>query len=880
MSAPQILQSALDYAERGFHVFPLHTPDPQGRCSCHKDCGNVGKHPRTMNGLKDATTDEATIRQWFRQWPDANIGIATGAASGFFVLDVDPRSGGSESLKTLLAQHGKFAQSVWAKTGGGGWHLLFKHPGGKIKSSAHALSSGLDVKGDGGYIVAAPSLHASGQTYAWGSEYDAIPDAPDWLQLLVTSPADTHTPRDTSHTSEGEIGEGRRNQTLTSLAGSMRRRGMTEAAIYAALVVENEARCSPPLADADVRKIANSVSRYAPEDPAYVFSDRTRKDAETKPERKSQATILVELASEAEFFHTADNEAYASVEIGGHLETWPLKSRGFRDWLMRRFYEMESKSPNTQGFQDALGVLYGRARFDGETREVHTRIAAHAGAIYVDLADEAWRIVQITAEGWSIVASADAPVRFRRSCGTKPLPEPVSGGTLNDLRCFVNVKDDTDWTLLLAWLVASLRPNLPLPLLALYGAQGSAKSTMARALSSLVDPAKAALRSAPRDERDLMSAARHRWCLTFDNLSQVSNSLSDALCRLATSGGLSTRKLYSDDEEMLFEALRPVIINGIEDLATRGDLLSRAVVLYLPAIKLDVRRKEADLWREFEGARPAICGALFDAVSIALGRVESVKLDGLPRMADFAAWAVAAEPAFGVPAGTFIEAYAGNRATANITALDESPLSEAVMKLLDSQPKLFWSGKASELLDELKRHVSEQMLRDKAWPKAANALTNKLRRLGPSLRVVGIAFRESRAGHTRAKVLTLEKVEKRPSASSASSADEQYQHLHADDDADDLSGADDLFVSADDLFVSADDPKNERPSAPNLKQTQGVTAIADDADDLLRAFSGMAGDEEPLSDEETELAAHLEGYGATRAEADATARRMFQDVPF
>ena len=605
-------------------------------------------------------------------------------------------------------------------------------------------------------------------------------------------------------------------------------------------------------------------------------------EPDEKPERKSQATILIEMASEAKFFHTSDGEAYASVEIAGHLETWPLKSRGFRDWLMRRFYEDASKSPSSQGYQDALGVLYGRARFDGEAREVHVRLAGHAGALYVDLADDDWRIVQITAAGWSVISSADAPVRFRRPRGMLLLPEPSSGGTLNALRRFVNVKDDADWTLVLAWLVASLRPNLPMPLLALYGAQGSAKSTTARVLSSLIDPSKAALRSAPRDERDLMIAARHRWCLTFDNLSQVSNSLSDALCRLATGGGLSTRELYSDDEEVLFEALRPVIINGIEDLATRGDLLSRAVVLYLPSFRQNARRKEVDLWREFEESRPSICGALFDAVSVALRRVESVKLDGLPRMADFAAWAVAAESAFGVPEGTFIAAYAGNRATANITALDESPLSEAVMKLLDSQPKPFWSGKASELLEELKQHVGEQTLRDKAWPKAANALTNKLRRLEPSLRAVRIDFRESRTGHTRAKVLTLEKVEKRSSASDTSSAgvsaDEQYQHVTAvdgaDDDADGLYNADDLSTNADDLSFSGS-------TAPNMQQTQEDTATADDADGLLHDLSGVpSATDEPLSDEAAELAAQLEYYGAPSGEADATARRMFQDVPF
>lgn len=543
-------------------------------------------------------------------------------------------------------------------------------------------------------------------------------------------------------------------------------------------------------------------------------------ETDAQPGRKSQATILVELATEANLFHTPDGEEYASVEIKGHLETWPLESTGFRDWLMRRFYEVTNKSPSRQGVQDALGVLNGRARFDGEAREVHTRIAEHAGAIYVDLADDAWRVVKIDAGGWSVIASADAPVRFRRPRGMLPLPEPTRGGSLSVLRRFVNVRDDADWTPLLAWLVASLRPNLPLPLLALYGPQGSAKSTTARLLSSLIDPAKAALRSMPRDERDLMIAARNRWCLTFDNLSHISGALSDALCRLSTGGGLSTRELYSNDEETLFEALRPVIINGIEDLATRGDLLDRAVVLYLPALTSKARRKEADLWREFEQAHPSICGALFDAVTVALHHLDSINLDGLPRMADFAAWAVAAEPAFGVPAGTFIAAYAANRATTNTIALDDSPVSGAVIKFLEAQPEPIWSGTPSELYEELKHHVSDQTLRDKAWPKAANRLTNKLRRLEPSLRAVGIDFRDdNRVGRARTRIVILEKLDETSSAPSASSTAAQTGHLTADDGAGDFN--------------------DNSSSAPNSQQKQANTE-PDDADDPMPGLSNAS----------------------------------------
>ncbi len=587
--------------------------------------------------------------------------------------------------------------------------------------------------------------------------------------------------------------------------------------------------------------------------------------------RKSQATVLIELASQAEFFHMSEGDAYASVEINGHLETWQLRSGGFRDWLMHRYYETEGKSPSSQALQDALNVLHGRARYEGKAREVHTRIATYEGAIYYDLGDDTWRVVRMTAAGWSVIASADAPVRFRRPRGMLPLPEPSRGGNIDELRSFVNVKDE-DWTLLVAWLVAGLRPNLPMPLLALYGAQGSAKSTTARVLASLIDPFKAALRSEPRDERDLMIAARNRWCLTFDNLSRISNSLSDALCRLATGGGLSTRELYSNDEETMFEALRPVIINGIEDLATRGDLLSRAVILYLPPLSGTERRKEADLWREFEQARPSICGALFDAVCIALGRFEGVELDSLPRMADFATWAVAAEPAFGVPAGTFIEAYAVNCATANTTALDDSPLSEAVVNLLEAQPTPIWSGRPSELLEELKRHVSEQTLRDRTWPKAANHLTNKLRRLEPSLRAIGIECRDSRIGKERTRIITLEKVDKLSSAPSVPSTDRQGSGLLADGLTDDPSNADDL------LKGTGDEP-GEVSSAHNSQQIQNDGAVAGDVDDTFRAIS----DSPPIeidSEEIRECAAIMEvDGGLSQKEAEQLARKMREPTP-
>ncbi|MCI0388981.1 MAG: bifunctional DNA primase/polymerase [Acidobacteria bacterium] len=284
------IEAARRYAKNGWPVFPVHTPtgDPAKPCSCrrvtcpqignhpcHKNtckdsgnhpchqsvCDSVGKHPRTKNGMHDASTDEAKIRQWWDTWEDANIGVATGKEAGFFVLDVDPRKGGAKALASLEAKHGKLPETRTADTGGGGLHHLFKYPDFPVKNSTGGLGPGLDIKGEGGAIVVAPSLHASGNRYRWRN-IEPIADAPEWFLRLLR---EAQKSRANGSAEVGEtIPQGQRNATLTSLAGTMRRRGMGAEEIEAALLVTNNKRCDPPLAEDEVRKVASSVCRYKP----------------------------------------------------------------------------------------------------------------------------------------------------------------------------------------------------------------------------------------------------------------------------------------------------------------------------------------------------------------------------------------------------------------------------------------------------------------------------------------------------------------------------------------------------------------------------------------------------------------------------------------
>jgi hypothetical protein len=313
------------------------------------------------------------------------------------------------------------------------------------------------------------------------------------------------------------------------------------------------------------------------------------------------------------------------------------------------------------------------------------------------------------------------------------------------LQEWVNVADD-DWPLLVAWLVAALRPRGPFPVLPLAGEQGSAKSTTERVLRELVDPNVAPLRSEPRNGRDLAIAANNGWILAYDNVSSIPDWLSDAFCRIATGGGFSTRELYTDTDEVLIDVQRPLVMNGITELAVRPDLLDRAIPLYLPRLRRWV--PEDEFFAGFHAARSRILGALLDAVVCALRDLELVEFNGQVRMADFAKWSMAAEPALSLQKGAFMRAYIGNRAEAVEITLEASPLYEPLVVVA----KDGFEGSATNLLDKLAALVDEK---GEAWPKTPAVLGGDLRRLAPVLRRVGIDVDFQREPRTRRRLIVI-----------------------------------------------------------------------------------------------------------------------------
>ena len=479
-----------------------------------------------------------------------------------------------------------------------------------------------------------------------------------------------------------------------------------------------------------------------------------------KGRRKSASTRCLEMCADLELWHTPDQEPYTSFLVEGHRETWPINSTGFRRWLAGEFYRVETQALTGEARSEVLGVLSGRACFEVRSveRPAPVRLAHHEGAVYVDLADKAWRQICVTAEGWSIIEAKGSPVYFRRSQGMLALPTPTSGGSLAALRSVFNVANEDSWTLIVAWLVGCFSPG-PYPILVLTGQQGTGKSTAGSLLRAVSDPNKAPLRTAPRDERDIAIAASNSFVVAYDNLSTLKDWLSDSLCRLSTGGGLGTRTLYENSEETVFAYKRPCVLTSIEDVIERGDLLDRAVLAELEPIPESGRRTEITLWAEMDAAAPGIVGGLLDAVSGALRHLPTTRLNDLPRMADFALWVTAAEGSLGWAPGTFMRAYKANRADADDLALAGSIIAPHVRKLV-AEANGTWEGTASRLLAALVAQAGEVVTRQKGWPSRARDLAGMLKRIAGQLQHAGIHYevqREKDKG--RAKIIHLTSTE-------------------------------------------------------------------------------------------------------------------------
>lgn len=470
--------------------------------------------------------------------------------------------------------------------------------------------------------------------------------------------------------------------------------------------------------------------------PSLPKTSEKNTDGEKEGRKPPAGTRVVEYAQEdgAELWHDQVGGAFITTTVGGHREHYRLPSRAARDYLQALYWTREHRALNTQAQAEALSVMQAIARREGQQHQTAVRVAHLQGRTYLDLGEESWQAVETGPGYWKVIGPHECPVRFTRPAGFLALPVPVEGGTLGELGEFLNA-DSRGMMMCTAWLIASMSGLSPYPILALNGEQGTGKSTAASALRNLIDPNQADRRRAPKEERDLFIGAQNGHVLSLDNLSSIPGWLSDALCVLSTGGAFTARTLYSDNEETILEAVRPVIVNGIPDLLARPDLAERALTVSLQRIRSEDRVPEKVFWARYDCARPRLVGALLTALAECLRHLESTELQEAPRLADFARLIVAGEEGLPWPAGAFLTAYGEMQTEAASTVLDGEPVAEALRALIEVEGE--WAGTVKKLLGILGEREYPDARLPAAWPKTPRALGASLRRLAPALSKTG-----------------------------------------------------------------------------------------------------------------------------------------------
>lgn len=446
--------------------------------------------------------------------------------------------------------------------------------------------------------------------------------------------------------------------------------------------------------------------------------------------KRSAASELVDLAEEMfSFGVTPEGEPYARPLPDGHVVR-QLRGgrRSLRAELAAAYRRRTGKVAAQQALAEAVLALEGIAQ-EAEPVAAHLRVAQHEDEIYIDLGDAGEHVVKIAHGRWDIIETG-VPVLFRRTALTGEFPIPERGGDIHELWELLNV-EAVDRPVVLAWLVAALAcPGIPHPALALFGEQGTGKSTAARTLVALTDPSPVPLRKPPREADGWVTAAAGSWVVALDNLSTVPDWLSDSLCRAVTGDGDVRRRLYSDQDLAVFSFRRCLLLNGIDLGGLRGDLAERLAVVNLEVIGETERRSEADLTTRWEAAYPRILGALLDSVAGMAGVLPSVRLTGKPRMADFALVLAALDE---MNSTDGLARFLDRAETLATDSLTSEPFVVALMAQVTSS----FEGTASELLAEVNEAQGEKFRAPRGWPTSARMVTGLLKRNAPALRKTG-----------------------------------------------------------------------------------------------------------------------------------------------
>ena len=758
---------ALHYAGIGLSVFPCHSIK-NGECTCKKqDCSKKGKHPLTYSGFKDASKDVSKIKSWWTEYPEANIGCATGAMSGIVVLDLDTKGGKSvKETMAIMADSGFHIPPTACSITGAylesrerGSHFFFKYPGVSVITSSDILKhieiKNVDIRGDKGYVILPPSNHFSAVSYEWKMELEQsvgsvanIAEMPDWLIKLSTT---KNTDKKWKSGLNG-VNEGSRNDTATSMAGKILSNlsvELQDTIGWNSLRVWNLEN-PKPLNENELRSVFDSVKKYHVE-------------GADKVSRISKAdSVLNEILSRKDIvlFHDEQGDGYISLDIAGHQEIRPIGGKVIRNWLSKESYQIQKKALGATDSSSIVSVLEGKACFEGEEIELQNRASFLGEDLWYDLTNNKWQAVKICKTGWEVVDKP--PIIFRRYSHHKAQVYPMKNGDPSLFLNYVNIVNPEHRLLLLVFLVTSFVPNFPHVMLVVFGSQGSSKSTLSRLIRLICDPSLIETASFPSKNNELVQALAHHYFLFFDNVSHINEEQSDTLCKAVTGGGHTKRALFLNDDDIIYSFKRCIGINGINLVTTRPDLLERSLLIELERIDPSHRKTEKELYENFAKDLPLILGGVFDVLVKAIQIRPTIKLDSHPRMADWALWGCAVAEALGYTKEEFMSAYKNNIERQTEMLVNENIVATAVIAFMDGKNE--WRGRPSELFETLTNNVEFDGIdtkHEKYWPKGANSLSRRLNELSTPLKQVGILITISTTGIERYIHIVKSKVEQK-----------------------------------------------------------------------------------------------------------------------
>src|SRR3989338_2977107 len=727
-------EHALQYLSIGWNVIPLGIKSkiPNGDAlisTGHKHTDEKGKVKGSWDSFKKTErVTEDLIERWRKHTPRSNLGIITGKTNKIIVVDIDPRNGGDVSMKNL-----HLPPTYMVNTGGGGWHYYYSW---NFSRPAPALDylDGIEIKGDGGYVVAPPSIHdKTSLPYEAVNSIDEMIEAPEWLCEL--KPKSERKEKLWEVGAEG-VDVGKRNKTAASVVGKTLKslhKKLHETIGWNGIKGWNQAN-KKPLDEKELRTVFDSI--------------KDRSDSNDKTETPVPKKIVKMVLNEKPIsFHDHLNTSFVSIRINDHQEIYPMMSQQFKQWIVRKYWEQNKQTLNTEHVKQAIDLLISIAIHEGEEKKLENRVAGTDNAIWYDLCNKDWSAIKISSSGWEF--ATNPPIIFRRYKHQKPQTTPIAGGSLSQLLQFVNIADESQRLLFLVYLISCFVPNIPHPIPILYGSQGSAKSTFMRVIRRLIDPSSLELLSFPTRKEELVQQLSHHWTPFYDNVTTMPEWLSDALCRAVTGEGFSKRELYTNDEDMIYSFRCCIGINGINIAGTKADLLDRALLFGLERIKSENRKDEQTFWKQFEENCPLILGAIFEALSRAITIRPTVKVKELPRMADFTLWGCAISEAIGSTQDAFLVAYRTNIGRQNDEAIQEHPVASAIVAFMQDQNK--WAGTSTELLYLLEDlAISEKInIKQSTWPKTPQLLTRRLNEVKTNLETIGINIRSGTFQHKR-----------------------------------------------------------------------------------------------------------------------------------